>query len=88
MEDLKEFDASTLIRQGDDHRIVPIADSAMLSAQLIRGAKLKVYFWGSPWYVLHSEGPHQRRPHLILQNGMRLRMDRRTAAASAVIQTE
>jgi hypothetical protein len=34
MEGLKKFDVSTLKRPGDDHRIVPIADSAMLFAQL------------------------------------------------------
>jgi non-heme chloroperoxidase len=28
---------------GDDDQIVPIADSALLSAKLVKGAKLKVY---------------------------------------------
>ena len=33
----------TLIVHGDDDQIVPIADSAMLSAKLVRGSTLKVY---------------------------------------------
>jgi non-heme chloroperoxidase len=42
-EDLKKFDVPTLILHGDDDQIVPIADSAMLSAKLVKGATLKVY---------------------------------------------
>jgi len=41
-EDLKKFDVPTLILHGDDDQIVPIADSAMLSAKLVKGAVLKV----------------------------------------------
>jgi non-heme chloroperoxidase len=41
-EDLKKFAVPTLILHGDDDQIVPIADSAMLSAKLIKGATLKV----------------------------------------------
>jgi non-heme chloroperoxidase len=46
-EDLKKFDVPTLILHGDDDQIVPIADSAMLSARLVKGATLKVYKGGS-----------------------------------------
>lgn len=42
-EDLKKFDVPTLILHGDDDQIVPIADSALLSAKIIKGATLKVY---------------------------------------------
>ena len=42
-EDLKSFDVPTLILHGDDDQIVPIADSALLSAKLVNGATLKVY---------------------------------------------
>ena len=42
-EDLKKLDVPTLILHGDDDQIVPIADSAMLSAKLIKNATLKVY---------------------------------------------
>ncbi len=41
-EDLKKFDVPTLILHGDDDQIVPIADSAMLSAKLVNGSTLKV----------------------------------------------
>jgi non-heme chloroperoxidase len=42
-EDLKKFDVPTLIVHGDDDQIVPIADSALLSAKIVKGATLKVY---------------------------------------------
>jgi len=42
-EDLKEFDVPTLVLHGDDDQIVPFADSAPLTAKLVKGAELKVY---------------------------------------------
>jgi len=42
-EDLKKIDVPTLILHGDDDQIVPIANSAMLSAKLVKEARLKVY---------------------------------------------
>lgn len=42
-EDLKKIDVPALIMHGDDDQIVPIADSALLSAKLIPNATLKVY---------------------------------------------
>ena len=42
-EDLKKIDIPTLILHGDDDQIVPIADSAMLSAKLVKNSTLKVY---------------------------------------------
>jgi len=42
-EDLEKIDVPTLILHGDDDQIVPIADSALLSAKLIKNAILKVY---------------------------------------------
>jgi non-heme chloroperoxidase len=42
-EDLKKFDVPTLIIHGDDDQIVPINDSALLSAALVKGSTLKVY---------------------------------------------
>lgn len=41
-EDLKRIDVPTLILHGDDDQIVPIADSALLSAKIVRNATLKV----------------------------------------------
>lgn len=46
-EDLKKIDVPTLIIHGDDDQIVPIEISAMLSAKLVKGAKLKIYPGGS-----------------------------------------
>ncbi len=42
-DDLRKFDVPTLIIHGDDDQIVPIADSAMPTAKLVKGAQLKVY---------------------------------------------
>src|SRR5205809_2472078 len=42
-EDLKKIDVPTLILHGDDDQIVPIANSALLSARLVKRATLKVY---------------------------------------------
>ena len=42
-EDLKRIDVPTLIIHGDDDQIVPIADSALLSAKIVADAELKVY---------------------------------------------
>jgi non-heme chloroperoxidase len=42
-EDLKKINVPTLILHGDDDQIVPINDSALLSAALVKGATLKVY---------------------------------------------
>ncbi len=42
-EDLKKLDIPVLIMHGDDDQIVPIADSALLSAKLVKRRTLKVY---------------------------------------------
>jgi pimeloyl-ACP methyl ester carboxylesterase len=42
-DNLKKFDVPTLIVHGDDDQIVPIANSALLSSQIVKGATLKVY---------------------------------------------
>jgi non-heme chloroperoxidase len=42
-EDLKIINVPTLVLHGDDDQIVPIADSALLSAKLLKKATLKVY---------------------------------------------
>jgi len=42
-EDLKKIDVPTLILHGDDDQIVPIADSGVLSAKLVKNATLKIY---------------------------------------------
>jgi non-heme chloroperoxidase len=42
-EDLKKIDVPTLILHGDADQIVPIADSALLSARIVKNSRLKVY---------------------------------------------
>jgi non-heme chloroperoxidase len=42
-EDLQSIDVPVLILHGDDDQIVPIADSALLSAKLVKRGTLKVY---------------------------------------------
>jgi non-heme chloroperoxidase len=42
-QDLKTVDVPTLVMHGDDDQIVPIADSALLSAKLLKNSTLKVY---------------------------------------------
>jgi len=42
-EDLKSINVPVLILHGDDDQIVPIADSALLSAKLVKNGTLKVY---------------------------------------------
>jgi non-heme chloroperoxidase len=42
-EDLKAISVPVLIMHGDDDQIVPIADSALLSAKLVENGTLKVY---------------------------------------------
>ncbi len=42
-EDLKKFDVLTLILHGDDDQIVPIGAAGLMSAKIVKNAKLKVY---------------------------------------------
>jgi len=46
-EDLKGIDVPTLIVHGGDDQIVPIGNSALLSAKLVRNTTLKTYKGGS-----------------------------------------
>jgi non-heme chloroperoxidase len=42
-DDLAAIDVPTLVMHGDDDQVVPIADSALLSAKLLKRGTLKVY---------------------------------------------
>lgn len=42
-EDLKSIEVPVLVMHGDDDQIVPVADSAPLSAKLLKNATLKIY---------------------------------------------
>jgi non-heme chloroperoxidase len=46
-EDLKKIDVPTLVLHGEDDQIVPVKDSAVKSARLIKGAK-EIYYPGAP----------------------------------------
>jgi non-heme chloroperoxidase len=46
-EDLKKIDVPTLVMHGEDDQIVPVKDSAVKTAKLIRGAK-EIYYPGAP----------------------------------------
>jgi non-heme chloroperoxidase len=46
-DDLKKFDVPTLVLHGEDDQIVPVKDSAVKSARLIKGAKA-IYYPGAP----------------------------------------
>ena len=46
-EDLKKFDVPTLVIHGEDDQIVPVKNSAVKSARLIKGAK-EIYHPGAP----------------------------------------
>jgi non-heme chloroperoxidase len=54
-EDLKAIDVPTLVLHGDDDQVVPIADSAPLSAALVKGSTLKIYP-GYPHGMLTTHG--------------------------------
>jgi non-heme chloroperoxidase len=41
-EDLKKMSIPTLVLHGDDDQIVPIADSSLLTAKIVKGSVLKV----------------------------------------------
>ena len=51
-EDLKKIDVPTLVMHGEDDQIVPIEDSAVKSARLIKGAR-KIYYPGAPHGLAH-----------------------------------
>jgi non-heme chloroperoxidase len=46
-EDLKKIDVPTLVMHGEDDQIVPVKDSAVKSARLIKGAK-EIYYKDAP----------------------------------------
>ena len=46
-DDLKKFDVPTLVLHGEDDQIVPVKNSAVKSARMIKGAK-EVYYPGAP----------------------------------------
>src|SRR6202051_3112542 len=68
-EDLKKIDVLTLILHGDDDQIVPIADSALLSAKLVKGATLKVIPGGPHGMCSTFKDQINKELLTFLQNG-------------------
>jgi len=62
-EDLKAIDVPVLVIHGDDDQIVPYADSAPLSAKLLKQGTLKTYR-GTP-HGVHSTNPELLNPDLL-----------------------
>jgi non-heme chloroperoxidase len=62
-DDLKKIDVPTLVMHGDDDQIVPIADSGLLTARIVRGAQLKVYPGLS--HGMCATHPEQINPDLL-----------------------
>jgi non-heme chloroperoxidase len=54
-EDLKKFDVPTLVLHGEDDQIVPVKNSALKAAQLIKGAK-EIYYPGAPHGITATHG--------------------------------
>jgi non-heme chloroperoxidase len=54
--DLKAIDVPTLVLHGDDDQVVPIADSAMLTINLLKEGTLKVYpGYSHGAFTIHSD---------------------------------
>jgi non-heme chloroperoxidase len=66
-EDLKEIDVPTLVMHGEDDQIVPVKESAVKSARLIKGAK-EIYYPGAPHGLTAT---HQDRVNADLQAFLR-----------------
>ncbi|HET6422426.1 MAG TPA: alpha/beta hydrolase [Planctomycetaceae bacterium] len=62
-EDLKKFDIPTLILHGDNDQIVPIDNSAKLSAKLVKNATLKIIPGGS--HALNEVDKHELNSELL-----------------------
>jgi non-heme chloroperoxidase len=83
-EDLKQFDVPTLVLHGEDDQIVPVKDSAMKSARLIKGAK-DIYYPGAPHGITATHQDQVNAELLAFLRGSpetSRRGDRKMAAAS------
>ncbi len=83
-EDLKKFDVPTLVLHGEDDQIVPVKDSAVKSARLIKGAK-DVYYPGAPHGITATHQDQINAELLAFLRGSpeaSRRGDRKMAAAS------
>jgi non-heme chloroperoxidase len=67
-DDLKAIEVPTLVMHGDDDQIVPIADSALLSAGLLKRGTLKIY-GGYPHGMLTTQADVINRDMLAFFSG-------------------
>jgi non-heme chloroperoxidase len=83
-EDLKRFDVPTLVLHGEDDQIVPVKDSAVKSARLIKGAK-DIYYPGAPHGITATHQDQVNAELLAFLRGSpeTSRRDRMMAAAAA-----
>ena len=63
-EDLKKIDVPTLILHGDDDQIVPIDDSARLSAKIVSKTTLKIY-QGAPHGICSTHKDQVNADHSL-----------------------
>ncbi len=66
-EDLKKIDVRTLVMHGEDDQIVPVKDSAVKSARLIKSAR-EIYYTGAPHGLTAT---HQDQPNADLMAFLR-----------------
>jgi non-heme chloroperoxidase len=83
-EDLKKFDVPTLVLHGEDDQIVPVKDSAVKSARLIKGAQ-EIYYPGAPHGITatHQDQINAELLRFIRSSPAPRRRDRTMAGASA-----
>jgi non-heme chloroperoxidase len=83
-QDLEKFDVPTLVLHGEDDQIVPVRDSAVKSARLIKGAK-DIYYPGAPHGITATHQDQVNAELLAFLRGSpetSRRGDRMMAAAS------
>ncbi|MGH7625771.1 MAG: alpha/beta fold hydrolase [Gemmatimonadaceae bacterium] len=83
-QDLKQFDVPTLVLHGEDDQVVPIKDSAMKSAKLIKGAK-EIYYPGAPHGITatHQDQVNAELLRFLRDSPAPRSRDRAMAATSA-----
>jgi non-heme chloroperoxidase len=83
-EDLKKFDVPTLVLHGEDDQIVPVKDSAVKSARLIKGAK-EIYYPGAPHGITatHQEQVNAELLRFLRSSPAPRQRDRTMAGTSA-----
>jgi non-heme chloroperoxidase len=83
-EDLKQFDVPTLVLHGEDDQIVPVKDSAVKSARLIKGAK-DIYYPGAPHGITATHQDQVNAELLaFLRSSPAPRLRDRTGAATSL----